>query len=283
MDNRLKLKYCWTDEQLIEAVRTSEHWRGVLRALGIETNSAGTMARIRRDAARLKLDVSHFKASRTWSDNELIRAVADARNWDDVLASLRLSTPQKSTRAHLIRHATRLGLDTSHLEAPEPATAAAPRPQPDLANLRSAAPSMAAAWFVLRGCPAAFPVEVAVFDLLVSLPDGVKRVQVKTTTTRNHGSWLARIGHRPNAGGSSTPPVPYDPDEIDLFFIVDGDLNLYLIPIQAVAGRTSIVVRAYQQYIVGNVTEMMAPPAAALPAAIRHQMTTMCKTLQVVE
>lgn len=283
MDNRLTLKYNWTDEQLIEAVKVSEHWRGVMRTLGIQTNSAGVMTRIRRDVARLKLDVSHFKGSRTWSDSELIRAVTDARTWDEVVASLGLATVHKSTRQHLVRHAARLGLNISHLELPPPIPAAAQPIRPEPANLRSAAPAMAAAWFALRGCIASFPVEPATFDLLTSMPDGVKRVQVKTTTRRSGNSWLVSVGRRPNSTGNRAPLVPYDPDEIDLFFIVDGDLKMYLIPSRDIAGRTSILVRAYQQYIVGNVTEMMAPPTAALPAAIRHRMTTMCKTLPVVE
>lgn len=258
MDNRLKLKYSWTDEQLINAVRASEHWRGVMRTLGIQTNSAGVMTRLRRDVARLKLDVSHFKGSRTWSDAELTRAITTALTWEDVFSALGLATVQQSSRQHLVRHAIRLGLETSHLELHSPVPADSPPVSPDLVNLRSAAPSMAAAWFTLRGCPASFPVEPVAFDLLASMPDGVKRVQVKTTTTRSRDSWLARIGHRPNAGGSKAPLVPYDPDEIDLFFIVDGDLNLYLIPSRDVAGRTSISTRAYQRYIVGNVKAMMS-------------------------
>lgn len=263
MDNRQNLKYQWSDEQLIDAVRASEHWRGVMRALGIQTNSAGVMTRIRRDAARLELDVSHFKGSRTWSDSDLIRAVNDAQTWDDVLASLGLRAPQQSTRLHLMRHAARLGLNVSHLEAPSPPSGLLRPAQPDLANLQSAAPSMAAAWFTLRGCPVSFPVEPAVFDLLASTPEGIKRLQVKTSTCRSRDSWQVNVGRRPHCTGNLGPRTTYDPDEIDLFFIVDGDLNLYLIPIQAVAGRTSIVVRAYQRYIVGNVTEMMTPPVAA--------------------
>ncbi|MCL2581072.1 MAG: group I intron-associated PD-(D/E)XK endonuclease, partial [Streptosporangiales bacterium] len=258
MDNRLKLKYSWTDEQLIEAARTSEHWRGVMRTLGIQTNSAGVMTRIRRDVARLKVDVSHFKGSRTWSDAELIRAVTTSFTWDDVLSALGLATVQQSTRQHLVRHAARLGLEISHLESPSPAAVTPTPVHPDLANLRSAAPSMAAAWFTLRGCPASFPAEPATFDLLASMQDGVKRVQVKTTTTwdKHRKSWLARIGRRPHSEGNRAPLIPYDPDEIDLFFIVDGDLTMYLIPVRDIAGKTSLLLRAYQGYIVGNVREM---------------------------
>jgi len=34
--------------------------------------------------------------------------------------------------------------------------------------------------------------------------------------------------------------TPYDHEEIELFFIVDGDLNFYLIPSLVLAGRVAI-------------------------------------------
>jgi hypothetical protein len=42
------------------------------------------------------------------------------------------------------------------------------------------------------------------------------------------------------------------PDVIDYFFIIDGDLNIYLIPSRLIAGRVQILLRAYKEYIVGN-------------------------------
>lgn len=263
MDNRLVPRYSWSDDQLAEAVRTSAHWRGVARSLGIQTNSEGVLRRIRRDTARLKLDVSHFRGSRTWSDADLIRAVTGAHSWDDVLAALGLGTPRKETRLRLKGQAARLGLDLSHLEFDSTAQSRAHMLRPDLRHLREAGPSMAAAWFMLRGCMASFPIEPAVFDILVSMPDGAKHVQVKTSTNRNGDSWTVNVGRRPYAVGNLGPRTAYDPDEIDLFFIVDGDLNIYLIPGRDIAGRTSIVVRAYQRYLAGNVKEMMAGAATA--------------------
>lgn len=255
MDNRLVPKYSWSDEQLAEAVRTSPHWRGVMRVLGIQTNSEGVLRRIRRDATRLKLDVSHFRGSRTWSDADLVHAVTGARTWDDVLSALGLGTPTKATRLRIKGYATRLGLDLSRLESGNRVQAVPHTLQPDLKHLREAAPVIAAAWFTLRGCVASFPIEPAAFDLVVSMPDGKKHVQVKTSTTRSRESWLVRIGRRPHSVGNQAPLTTYDPDEIDLFFIVDGDLNLYLIPSRDIAGRTSIVVRAYQRYLVGNIAQ----------------------------
>jgi hypothetical protein len=85
-------KYVWTNDQLANAVKSSVCWRDVIRALGIPTNSEGTTRRVRRDAGRLTLDVSHFRATRTWDDAQLKRAVADGMSWDDVFTSLGLRT-----------------------------------------------------------------------------------------------------------------------------------------------------------------------------------------------
>jgi hypothetical protein len=63
--------------------------------------------------------------------------------------------------------------------------------------------------------------------------------------------------------------VPYDPDVIDFFFIVDGDLTMHLIPSRVVAGRVSLGLRAYGNYIVGNAAGLLGMSAdAARPAAV---------------
>jgi hypothetical protein len=57
--------------------------------------------------------------------------------------------------------------------------------------------------------------------------------------------------------GNNALLVPYDPEVIDLFFIVDGDLTIYVIPSRAVGGRTRILLRAHTKYIVGNAAGLM--------------------------
>ncbi len=48
------------------------------------------------------------------------------------------------------------------------------------------------------------------------------------------------------------------------FFIVDGDLTMYLIPSQVIAGRVQILLRRYRKYVVGNAAGFMTPrPSAA--------------------
>lgn len=184
MRTPLPAKYTWTDDQLTNAVKGSACWRDVIRALDIATNSEGTMRRVRRDAARLALDVSHFKATRTWDDAQLKRAVAAAMSWEDVFTSLGLRTLTKETRARVEGHAIRLGLDVEHLNS---AAAVASEPsllQLDPIRLRDAAVPLAAAWFMMRGCTVSLPMEQAVYDLIVQSNREILRVQVKTTTVR---------------------------------------------------------------------------------------------------
>jgi hypothetical protein len=156
-------------------------------------------------------------------------------------------------------HAVRLGLDFGHLESSITSRPNPPELEPDLKNLRDAGTSVAAAWFVLRGCNAAFPLEPTVYDLLVSMPQGIKRVQVKTTTFNSKDGWLVQVGRRPYSTGNRARLVPYDPDMIDFFFILDGDLTVYLIPSQVIAGRVHIVLRSYTAYIVGNASGLTLP------------------------
>lgn len=119
-------------------------------------------------------------------------------------------------------------------------------------HLREAATSLAATWFLIRGYNVAFPIEPTVYDLLVSMDDGIKRVQVKTTTFTGKDGWHVIVSRRSYSAGNRMPRTPYDPDLIDLFFLVDGDLTMYLIPSRVIAGRIIILLRAYTQYVIGS-------------------------------
>lgn len=120
----------------------------------------------------------------------------------------------------------------------------------------------------------------------MSLPAGIRRVQVKTTTCLTKDGWLVQVGRRPYSAGNKDAAIPYDPDEIDMFFVVDGDLTMYVIPMLAVAGRRRILLRAYKKYIVGNAAGL---GVAARQVAQRRDRfsrkwtSMMCKTLRTVE
>lgn len=102
---------------------------------------------------------------------------------------------------------------------------------------------MAAAWFELCGHRVSWPLEPCRYDLLVWIGDSAQRIQVKTTTVRQGSSWTAWISR------TGTARRTYDPDEIDQFFVIDGDLNYYLIPVAAVGGLTAIQLSAYRDYV----------------------------------
>jgi hypothetical protein len=114
-----------------------------------------------------------------------------------------------------------------------------------------------------RGCAVSFPAEPAVYDLLVDTSEGISRVQVKTTTFYGKDGWMVSVGHHPDTHSKKGHLLAYDPDEIDLFFIVDGDMTMYLIPSRAIAGRVRILLRTYRKYIVGSAQGLlgMAPDA----------------------
>jgi hypothetical protein len=267
--NALSWTRTWSDDQLAEAVRTSSSWRGLMRALGLSGTSAGAIRVVRRHATRLELNVSHFRGQRKWSDTQLRHAVAESQSWDEVLEALGLSSNSGNARTHVKGHVIRLGIDFIHLAAREPAVPVPDQITPDLVHLREAGPSIASAWFTIRGCNVLIPIEPAIYDLVVSMPDGLSRIQVKSTTSRHKhaGGWQVSIGRHPHSFEKGGPHVPYDPDAIDYFLIVDGDLTLYLIPSRVVAGRVGLMLRAYSKYIVGDAAGLLGTGAQSVRSA----------------
>jgi hypothetical protein len=176
----------WSDAELTSAVAMSTSWRGLMRALSLPETSPQLILRVKQGVAGLGLDTSHFITARKWSDAQLKRAVTAARSADELLRSLGLLPGSDEAWTRVKANAIRLGLDMSQLERiSEPAD-----PQPDLSNLRQAATALAACWFSLCGFNTAIPVEPAVYDLLISGSDGIKRVQVKTTTHKSKNGWM---------------------------------------------------------------------------------------------
>jgi hypothetical protein len=225
----------WLDTDLANAVVVSKSWRGVMRELGLCVTSAGSIRVVKRQVALLGLDISHFTGQRAWSDAELKRAVPQSHSWNELLAAIGVKSNSGDERTRIKAHALRLGLDLGSLTGELQPTQSRLSPEPALSNLREAATSLAASWFALCGFNSAIPVEPTLHDLLVSMPDGIKRVQVKTTTHNTRSGWLIQVGRRPYSASKNARLVPYDPDLIDLFFIVDGNMSMYLIPSQALA------------------------------------------------
>jgi hypothetical protein len=198
------------------------------------------MRSVRRQADSLGLDYSHFTGQRRWTDEELASAVRAAGSWHDVVVGLGLAGV--SSQATLKGHAKRLGLDVEHLRPAGEAREVRDAPTVDLDNLSRAGSMMAAAWFTLCGYEVSWPLEPCRYDLLACKGARVERVQVKTTTVRAGASWTAWIST------TGKRRVAYDPDEIDCFFVIDGDLSMYRIPVAVVGGFHAISLAAYRQY-----------------------------------
>jgi hypothetical protein len=255
-------KRTWSDSQLIAAVAGSRSWRGVLRELGLCATSAGSIQVVKRHVIRLGLNTSHFTGQRRWSDAQLRRAVDNAYSWPELLSELGLNHRSADDRTRVKAHATRLGLDLSRLTSLGTDSAARPTFKPDVKHLRDAGTAIAAMWFLLCGYNASLPMEPTLYDLLVWLPDGIKRIQVKTTTHYEKG-WAVQVGRRPYSVGNRGLLVPYDPDLVDFFFILDGDLTMYVIPSRVIAGRVGILLSNYSEYIVGSAAFLMECSTAA--------------------
>ncbi|HET6299207.1 MAG TPA: group I intron-associated PD-(D/E)XK endonuclease [Kribbella sp.] len=250
----------WTDEQLTDAIASQRSWHGVLRALGFAATSGNALRTVKRVAQELELDTSHFTGQRRWTDSQLRQAILQAATWADVLRALDRSDNSEMRRM-VKAHSVRLGLDASHLlpdtsdEEPgdDAFTSGAQRQM-----LRVAAPSIAAAWFTLRGMSVAAPIEPEVYDLLVTMDEGIQRVQVKSTTRRTaSGSWTVEVGRRPYTLDKSAGKAPYDPEELDIFFIVDGLGRIFVIPSRVLAGRVAITIDSYAEYCVGDASSLL--------------------------
>jgi hypothetical protein len=232
----------YDDASLAAAIAAAHSWRGVLRELGLQSTSAGSLRAARRHADRLGLDYSHFTGQRKWTDKALADAIEAARSWTQVAALLGVSGG--SSLPALKGHALRLGLDTSHIGSrsmPESGWTF----DPSSACLRHAGSLIAAAWFALCGYEVSWPLEPYRYDLLVRSADRTERVQVKTTARRLGRVWAVDIA--PGGKGAA-----YDPDDVDSFFVIDAELCCYFIPIAAVAGFGTIGLSAYGEYLVAQ-------------------------------
>lgn len=109
----------------------------------------------------------------------------------------------------------------------------------------------------MTGSTVSVPSGQARFDLLVSDRDGHHRTQVKSTTHRDRdGRWTVVIARRPYGLESQGRREPYDHDDVDDFFIINGIGDCYLIPVAAVAGRISLVLDHYPEFRLGAVGDL---------------------------
>jgi PD-(D/E)XK endonuclease len=240
-----------SNDDLRQAVARAHSWRGVLRELGYATTNGRTAALLRRRAELLDIDASHFRGARTWSDTDLRAAIQAATSWGSVLRDLGFGTGGGNVMAAIKARAMQLGLDYSHIErrqkAPKgvvPFTAV-----PCAEYLRSAGPTLAAGWFAHRGYRVSFPAEPCPYDLIVEDSGVLYRIQVKTTNSKDRtGAWRCHLAQNPKYRKT----VIYDPDDVDFFFIITGDMVYYLTPVEEIAGLTEVSLNTLQHRKVSN-------------------------------
>jgi len=251
----------WTEDELRIATKQATSWADLLRTFGYRPSSTAPRRALRREVERHRIDTSHFVGQRRWSDQALIEAAKTAETWAELLTGLGLSTANKScdsVRAAAWRLGLELGNITLGPKTGRQTIGIDVSVRPALDHLRHAATSIAAAWFLLCGRPVSTPNEPAPYDLIVDMPDGLKRVQAKSATSRDaRGNWIGRIGHRPDGSPKAADFIPYGPDEVELFFVVDGDLLLYLIPVDATAGKATLSLRTYRDFVVGDASSLL--------------------------
>ena len=246
MAQGVKLPY--SDDDLRIAIESSKSWRGVMRQLGYVTTNGRLATKLRLQAEALKFDSSHFgKAGgsrpRSWPLAQIEAAVRDSASWSEVAGRLGLSPGSGEAISRVSSYAARLGLDHRHFSSYKTAGGESLpfEAQPDPSTLRRAAISMATAWFTRRGYGVSLPIEPQPYDLIVDADSILYRVQVKTATRRDakSGQYCCAIGRRPARDGVN---VPYNPAEVDYFFIIDGDENFYIVPLADIGGRISVTV-----------------------------------------
>lgn len=73
----------WTDEQLIEAVKTSQSIRSVIKKLGL-IPAGGNYYQVKSRIKLLKLDSNHF-TGKGWHTGDRVRAMVPAKPLEDLL------------------------------------------------------------------------------------------------------------------------------------------------------------------------------------------------------
>lgn len=233
-------------DTLTAAVETSRSWRQVLVKIGLTPNRHAR--RLRGLSDEWGISYAHFRYH-VFSDEHLRDVLSTATSWSEVISRLGYAEDSGSARGTIRKHARRLGLDLGRLTArTRPAAASLPL-QPNLLHLRQAGSYLVAGAFTLAGYRVCWPLEPAVYDLVVATDERMLRVQVKTTSQRACGAWscsITRSEYAAVAGGKRK--VRYVPDEVDAFAIVDGAGDVYVIPIEDVAGLTNLSMRRYEAY-----------------------------------
>jgi len=190
-------------------------------------------------------------------------AIKESSSWAEVARRLGYDGSSGSAYATMKHAAARLGLDTAHLRDAfnsrvlEPTSAIPFARQALDERLRSAAIGEAVSWFLQRGYVPSLPVEPTRYDIVVESDEGLKKVQVKTTTRQKNGRFqvgVSRMEYRTTVTTTANgrrSRVAYMPGDVDFFFVVTGAGDRYLIPIDVVGSRAVLSLgEKYQAFLI---------------------------------
>ena len=221
----------YSDAALANALASATSWRGVLHKLGLRATSGGAIASVRRRAQLLGCPIAHLDrpSSGGASGALAIGPSVDERGPGGGRAATALGGPEELADEDLGPSSARS--NTGLLSAP-----------PSMRFLRQTGPLLAASWYSLRGAAVSWPLEPCSYDLLVGSDQSLQRVQVKTTATRENGAWKVFLSR------SGRERRPYRADEVDLFFLIDGDFGAYVIPANVIAQRHAVHLNGYERW-----------------------------------
>ena len=212
-----------SDEQLLDASRLSGSWRRLLRTCV----GAHRPERCARSARLLSLGTipDRLQGTRGWTEAVFARPTEDGR----------ASSRRRSRRYQLAPPADLTGPRLSRDLGLKLCGRAARAPREDagssagtsavISSVPARVPGIRVLFYDLEvRAPLATPSRAAVYDLLVCTDEGIRTCPGRAATVRagGTGSLLSSARRQRRT---------YDPDEIDDFFIIDGELMCYLIPV----------------------------------------------------
>jgi len=115
---------------------------------------------------------------------------------------------------------------------------------------------LAIAWCAKRGYTVCIPLtDSQEYDLVIEMPEGLKRFQVKTTRhiarrlPHHNGAYSADLRTKGTNRGQTVTTKRLDVTQVDYVFIVTDANDIYLIPSSELKGLSKVQLGAhYQQY-----------------------------------
>lgn len=122
---------------------------------------------------------------------------------------------------------------------------------------------IAIAYFTSQGATVSVPLtDSQGYDLIVDI-DGLKRVQVRTTTYKTpYGVYQANLSTKGGNRTSVGRVIRFDSTAVDLLFVVTGGGSMYLIPASEVMAKNCI--NLGEQYERFNVSDEVPVPLSRL-------------------